>query len=85
MKKKIKSCKVTNLEFLELKRKIRFMPLWRHSWWTSAYFNVRKNFYRGKNFHTHDVKNKQLKEENEKLRKEENKKLRKEETEKLRK
>ena len=33
----IESCKVTNLEFLKLKRKTRFMSL-------SVYFNVRKNY-----------------------------------------
>ena len=44
-----------------------------------------KIFKEGNIFTQHDVKNKQLKEENEKLRKEENEKLRKEENEKLRK
>ena len=44
-----------------------------------------KIFKEGNIFTQHDVKNKQLKEENEKLRKEENVKLRKEENENLRK
>ena len=54
------------------------MSLWRHLWWTRAYFNVRRNFKEEKIITQHDVENKQLKEENEKLRKEENEKLRKE-------
>ena len=40
----IKSCKTTNLEFLKLKRKTRFMPLCSHLCETKAYFNVRRNF-----------------------------------------
>ena len=60
------------------------MSLWRHLWWTRAYFNVKRNFQEENIFTQHDVENKQLKEENEKLRKEENEKLRKEESEKLR-
>ena len=56
------------------------MPLWRHLWWTRAYFNVRRNFKEEKIITQHDVENKQLKEENEKVesRKEENEKLKKE-------
>ena len=56
------------------------MSLWRHLWWTRAYFNVRRKLIT-----QHDVENKQLKEENEKIesrkvesRKEENEKLKKE-------
>ena len=52
------------------------MPLWRHLWWTRAYFNVRRNFKEEKIITQHDVENKQLKEENEQLRKE-NEQLRK--------
>ena len=52
------------------------MSLWRHLWWTRAYFNVRRNFKEEKIITQHDVENKQLKEENEKLRKE-NEQLRK--------
>ena len=62
------------------------MSLWRPLWWTSAYFNVRRNFQRRitqlllhniKIITQHDVENKQLKEENEKLesRKVESKKV----------
>ena len=62
------------------------MSLWRHLWWTRAYFNVRRNFKEEKIITQHDVENKQLKEENEKVesRKEENEKVR-EENEQLRK
>ena len=52
------------------------MSLWRHLWWTRAYFNVKRNFQEENIFTQHDVENKQLKEENEKLRKE-NEQLRK--------
>ena len=61
-----------------------FMSLWRHLWWTRAYFNVKEIFKEENIFAQHDVENKQLKEENEKLRSEENEKLRNE-NEKLRK
>ena len=61
------------------------MPLWRHLWWTRAYFNVKRNFQEENIFTQHDVENKQLKEENEKVRKEENEKVKKEENEKLKK
>ena len=61
------------------------MSLWRHLWWTRAYFNVKRNFQEENIFTQHDVENKQLKEDNEKLKKEENEKVRKEENEKLRK
>ena len=54
------------------------MSLWRHLWWTRAYFNVKRNFQEENIFTQHDVENKQLKEENEKLRKEESEKLRNE-------
>ena len=46
-------------------------------WWTRAYFNVRRLFLKKKIITQHDVKNKQLKEENEKVegRKEESRKV----------
>ena len=71
MKKIIKSCKATNLEFLKLKEKLGLC----------IYEEIcdEKEFILmpEKSFTQHDVENKQLKEENEKLRKE-NDKLRKE-------
>ena len=58
------------------------MYLWRHLWWTIAYFNnayFKEIFKEEKIIALHDVENKQLKEENEKVesRKEENEKLKK--------
>ena len=70
LKKIIKSCKTTNLEFLKLKEKLGLC----------IYEEIcdEKEFIlmSEKSFIQHDVENKQLKEENEKLRKEnENEKL----------
>ena len=68
--KKIKSCKATNLEFLELKEKLGL--------WIYEEICDEKVFIlmSEENFIQHDVENKQLKEENKKLRKEnENEKL----------
>ena len=63
MKKIIKSCKETNLEFLKLKEKLGLC----------LYENIfdEQEFIltSAKSFIQHDVENKQLKEENEKLRK----------------
>ena len=85
MKKIIKSCKATNLEFLKLKEKLG-LCLYEDICNEQELISMSEEiFKKEKVFIQHNVENKQLKEENEKLRKEENEKLRKEENEQLRK
>ena len=85
MKKIIKSCKATNLEFLKLKEKLG-LCLYEDICDEQELISMSEEIFKEEKIITqHDVENKQLKEENEKLRKEENEKLRKEENEKLRK
>ena len=67
----IKSCKATNLEFLKLKEKLGLCP------YEDICDKQELISMLEKIITQHDVKNKQLKEENEKLRKEENEELRK--------
>ena len=86
LKKIIKSCKATNLEFLKLKEKLG-LCLYEDICDEQELISMPEEVFKEeKNFTQHDVENKQLrkKKENEKLRKEENEKLRKE-NEKLRK
>ena len=75
----IKSCKASNLEFLKLKEKLGLCP------YEDICDEQELISMLEKNITQHDVKNKQLKEENEELRKEENERLGEEEHEKLRK
>ena len=85
MKKIIKSCKATNLEFLKLKEKLG-LCLYEDICDEQELILMSEEIFKEEKIITqHDVENKQLKEENEKLRKEENEKLRKEENEQLRK
>ena len=70
LKKIIKSCKATNLEFLKLKEKLG-LCLYKYICDEQEFILMSE-----KSSIQHDVENKQLKEENEKLRKEnENEKL----------
>ena len=81
----IKSCKVTNLEFLKLKEKLG-LCLYEDICDKPELISMSEEIFKEENIFTqHDLENKQLKEENQKLRKEDNEKLRKEENEKLRK
>ena len=88
MKKIIKSCKATNLEFLKLKEKLG-LCLYEDICDEQELISLSKEIFKEENIFTqHDVENKQLKEETEKLRREESEKLGKEnekENEKLRK
>ena len=85
MKKIIKSCKATNLEFLKLKGKLG-LCLYESICDEQELISMSEEIFKEEKILTqYNVENKQLKEENEKLRKEENEKLRKEENEKLRK
>ena len=78
LKKIIKSCKATNLEFLKLKEKLG-LCLYEDICNEQELISMSEEiFKKEKVFIQHNVENKQLKEENEKLRKEENEKLRKE-------
>ena len=79
MKKIIKSCKATNLEFLKLKEKLG-LCLYEDICDEQELISMSEKFFKKEKVITqHDVENKQLKKENGKLRKEENEKLRKEE------
>ena len=73
----IKSCKVTNLEFLKLKEKLGFC-LYENICDEQELVLTSEKVFKEENIFTQHVENKQLKEENEQLRKEENQKLRKE-------
>ena len=75
LKKIIKSCKATNLEFLKLKEKLG-LCLYEDICNEQELISMSKEIFNEKVFVQHDV-------ENEKLRKEESEKLRKEESEKL--
>ena len=85
LKKIIKSCKATNLEFLKLKEKLG-LCLYEDICNEQELISMSEEIFKEeKVFMQHDVENKQLKEESEQLRKEESEKLRKEENEKVRK
>ena len=92
MKKIIKSCKATNLEFLKLKEKLG-LCLYEDICDEQELISMSEEIFKEeKMFTQHDVENKQLKEENEKVRKEQYEKVesrkvesRKVENEKLRK
>ena len=76
LKKIIKSCKATNLEFLKLKEKLGlcfFEDICDEQKLSSMSKKIIKE---EKSFTQHDVENKQLYKENEKIRKEKNEKLR---------
>ena len=78
----IKSCKATNLEFLELKEKLG-LCFYEDICDEQELISTSEEIFKEENIFTqHDVENKQLRKENEQLRKEENEKLRKEENEK---
>ena len=81
----IKRCKATTLEFLKLKEKLCLCLDENICDEQELISRSDKSFKEENIFTQHDVKSKQLKEENEKLRKEENQKLRNEENEQLRK
>ena len=77
MKKIIKSCKTTNLEFLKLKDKLG-LCLYEVICDEQEFISTSKEMFKEEEIFTqYDVGNKQLKEENEQL-KEENEQLRKE-------
>ena len=81
LKKIIKSCQATNLEFLKLKEKLG-LCLYEEICNKQELISMsEKIFKEEKVFIQHDVENKQLKKKREKLRKEESEKLRKEEGE----
>ena len=81
----IKSCKVTNLEFLKLKEKLA-LCLYEDICNEQELILMSEEIFKGgKNrFTQHDVENEQLRKEKEKLRKEENEKVMKDDNEKLR-
>ena len=74
LKKIIKSCQATNLEFLKLKEKLG-LCLYEDMGNEQELTPTSEDILKKKNVFTqHDVENKQLKEESKKLRKEENEK-----------
>ena len=84
LKKMIKSCKATNLEFLNLKEKLG-LCLYEDICDKQQFLLMSEEIFKeDKVFIQPDVENKQLKEESETLRNEKNEELRKEENEKLR-